>query len=863
MTTSTLTNSIKCRPFYAKDTEAIDYCLDTLLEDINEQNSKKGGGLCEFIKGSNLVRFYMDLDCKNIANEEQFKEEKTNFKLTIAHISRTIREQFGQQGKDPASFPVRIAEYFGPQFEEINFKSIDTGSFKCSAHVIFPTLIVPMNKAPILFNKVKSTLDADKAKYLDGSVYGNNRSIFRLPFARKGNCDKQMVLEFDTFKYSISDFVITWFNKNDLNLVYPSLEMPPETIHIVDTDKSPIIRRSDFKNGLVLKNELLETVRPVLNEVIPVEDIDNYKIWHEQIGQGLFNMFKDEGKELFRECSMRGDKYDEISFDDNWAKYEKSYDPNRINKKLWGGILDLAKKRNPNHKATLELEAIIKKELAENRKQARQQDKAKQEAELMDLEAILDWIKIKAQGNIIIKSDQKAKDICHYTFSEQLGYWRLDTLYCKAYIKDLLIELSEEKENSYYKSVQVRKGVENDLHTVFRNEEVIFDNISNYLPFQNGILDLASGLLIPHDKKYFITLVLPYDYQVVDKQSIEESHLWQTIKKIFVDEEIRKFALSCYSTSLIGENIQHIFICSGKGGNGKGVLNRLNSNALDNYSIKGSSAILTSEKKIGACPELANLAYKRFVVFQEVEGKSFENAVLKDLTGGDKIDARGLYDSNTSKKNCMSAFLETNGAPPLKRPPQDAEKRRFKMIEFKSHFSKNITEDDWVNLKFVADDSVDTDVYRQQYRNIWINILLPYAMDFIKTRVINTPKSAIDAINKYFISCDNITEFLDMILEKGSDKDAVALKPIFTDIFKNHEQYHKLGTVQQRKTTYQSFIRSVEKSSVYAEYYRDNLNKQGGIQSHKILGYRLKPIEEYQDFLVNQPKQANPLLLDD
>jgi P4 family phage/plasmid primase-like protien len=862
MTTSTLKNSIKCRPFYSKDTEALDYCLDTLYEDINQQNYNNGGGLCEFIKGSNNIRFYIDLDCKNIASEEQLKEEEHNFKMAIAKIKSFIRETFNPAGKDPASFPIRVASYMGKQYEEKNFKSIETDFFKLSAHLIFPTLILSMDKAPILFNKIKSNLEQDKAKYLDGSVYGNNRSIFRLPFAKKGNCSQVMTLQYDVSKYDISDFVITWFNKNDPNLVYPEIEMPPQTI----TEKPLILRKNDLKNGISFKNEWLDAIRPILLEVLPLEDIDNYKIWFEQIGQGLFNMFKEDGKELFREVSMRSlEKYDAISFEDNWAKYQKSYDPERINKKMWGGILDLAKQRNPNHKATKDLEALAKKELLESRKKARQADKEQKEAELMDLEDILEWIKEKSQGNIIIKADKTGKDISYFTYSEDLGYWRQDTLYCKTYIKSLLVALAEEKQNGFYKLGKTRTAVEQDLHTIFRNEEIIFDNISHFLPFQNGILNLLNGDFIPHDKKYYITLVLPYAFEKLNDQQIENSHIWKMINKIFVEEDIKRFALACYATSLIGENIQHIFLCSGKGGNGKGVLNRLNASALENYSIKGSSAILTSEKRTGACPEMANLANKRFAVFQEVEGgHGFENAVLKDLTGGDKIDARGLYDSNTNKKNAMSLFIESNDVPKLKRPPQDAEKRRFKMIEFKSHFSKNITKDDWDSRKFLADDSVDTDEYRQRYRNTWINILLPFAIEYLKTRSIDTPKSAKDAINKYFISCDNITEFLDMITIEGTEKDVIGLKSIYTDIFKNHEAYHKLGTVQQRKSTYQHFIKSVEKSSVYGSAYRDNTDKKGGIQSHKIIGYKLRPYDDYKDFLINQSKNIeNPLLLDD
>ena len=85
---------------------------------------------------------------------------------------------------------------------------------------------------------------------------------------------------------------------------------------------------------------------------------------------------------------------------------------------------------------------------------------------------------------------------------------------------------------------------------------------------------------------------------------------------------------------LTQEHPQYMFVQTGSGWNGKSVLSDLTKETLGNYYYKIDAVILQSSKKLGACPEHANLRGKRSVWFSEpnAEVRLCSNTI-KELTG--------------------------------------------------------------------------------------------------------------------------------------------------------------------------------------------------------------------------------------
>jgi phage/plasmid-associated DNA primase len=107
-------------------------------------------------------------------------------------------------------------------------------------------------------------------------------------------------------------------------------------------------------------------------------------------------------------------------------------------------------------------------------------------------------------------------------------------------------------------------------------------------------------------------------------------------------------------------------VANGGGRNGKGVLNDLMLKMLGNFGYTGSCLVLLEGLKSGANPEVANMSRKRMVVWREPpEDRAIQFSVVKELTGGSKINARALY-SNDVETHIDACFLmECNAKPRL------------------------------------------------------------------------------------------------------------------------------------------------------------------------------------------------------
>lgn len=140
---------------------------------------------------------------------------------------------------------------------------------------------------------------------------------------------------------------------------------------------------------------------------------------------------------------------------------------------------------------------------------------------------------------------------------------------------------------------------------------------------------------------------------------------------------------------MCGRAVEKLFLFHGRGRNGKGLLNKLMAYALSNYAMKGDIKILTNEKTMGACPEIANMDRKRYIYFQEPsKRKRLNNQIVKDLTGGE-AKARLLYSNEDKVRLNCSVCMECNDRPLFQEPPTTAEYDRVVDILFTSHFEED------------------------------------------------------------------------------------------------------------------------------------------------------------------------------
>ena len=85
----------------------------------------------------------------------------------------------------------------------------------------------------------------------------------------------------------------------------------------------------------------------------------------------------------------------------------------------------------------------------------------------------------------------------------------------------------------------------------------------------------------------------------------------------------------------------------GGGRNGKSVLVSLMSKTLGEYKGELPLTAVVTQRRVGVgglSPEILKLKGKRYAVMQEpTKGVKLNEGIMKELTGGDTIQARGLY----------------------------------------------------------------------------------------------------------------------------------------------------------------------------------------------------------------------------
>lgn len=264
-------------------------------------------------------------------------------------------------------------------------------------------------------------------------------------------------------------------------------------------------------------------------------------------------------------------------------------------------------------------------------------------------------------------------------------------------------ELEKNGNTEFYKKLMVRAKL---LRSLTRTKHVLeyaqsepeialsgceWDSDPDLLPVNNGVIDLRTGVLRNALPDEYIRRHSPVDWKGID----EPCPLWeQTLEGIYDnDKEMISFdqRLSGYmSTGHVTEHKLPIFLGE-DGRNGKTVMFETKHNVLgDDLCITLPMQVLMKNKydTDGNKPEpyLAKLAGKRLAYASEsAEDMNLNSATVKKLSGGDRINARGLNQNPNEFKATHKLALFTNRKPAI--PPDDqAVWDRLMLIELKMRF---------------------------------------------------------------------------------------------------------------------------------------------------------------------------------
>ena len=224
------------------------------------------------------------------------------------------------------------------------------------------------------------------------------------------------------------------------------------------------------------------------------------------------------------------------------------------------------------------------------------------------------------------------------------------------------------------------------------------DENVNLLCFNNGVYDFKEGIFRMGKPEDYISKTTRIDYIPLDDTSKSvQVEIEDFMCKLFPDSNLRKYMWEHLASTLIGGNKnQTINNYIGVGQNGKSVLIQLMEKVLGDYKGDVALSLITEKRGSigGVSPEIVGLKGIRFAVMQEPSKDDVINeGMMKQLTGGDKVQGRALYSDVVSFTPqfkmvvCANYFMEIKS--------QDhGTWRRIRAVEFESLFTENPTNDD-------------------------------------------------------------------------------------------------------------------------------------------------------------------------
>jgi putative DNA primase/helicase len=213
-----------------------------------------------------------------------------------------------------------------------------------------------------------------------------------------------------------------------------------------------------------------------------------------------------------------------------------------------------------------------------------------------------------------------------------------------------------------------------------------FDRHPYLLNCLNGVVDLRTGNLLPHDPSLRLTQLCPVAYN-----PDATAPTWQRfLSDVFLgDQDLISFMQRALGYSLTGDTSERVFfIAWGSGHNGKSTLFGTVQRILGDYAkTVATDALLKRREQADTHPTgLADLYGVRFAIASETEeGKHLATARVKALTGRDRVKARYMRRDYFEFEPTAKIWLFTNHRPVIS-DTTPAMWKRLILIPFRAHF---------------------------------------------------------------------------------------------------------------------------------------------------------------------------------
>jgi P4 family phage/plasmid primase-like protien len=314
------------------------------------------------------------------------------------------------------------------------------------------------------------------------------------------------------------------------------------------------------------------------------------------------------------------------------------------------------------------------------------------------------------------------------------------------------------------------------------------DSRTNLIGFENGVYDLESFEFRDGRPEDYISFTTNINYIVYDENHYKSKEVNDFLSKVLMKPHMKEYVLLLLSSFLNGGIKEERFhIWTGNGSNGKSKTIDLFEQSFGDYCCKLPITLLTQKRAASnaATSELARTKGKRFACLQEPsEDEKLNVGLMKELTGGDKIQARLLFKEPIEFKPQFKMILTCNNLPNV--PSDDGGTwRRIRVVEFQSKFT-DVPDPEKEN-EFL----VDTDLSEKfsTWNEAFMGMLIEYYKKY-RTSGITEPEEVLQCTKEYQKNNDIFLEFVEQEFEKNEEE-----LLSFTDIVSSFKVWCKDNSV--------------------------------------------------------------------
>jgi len=366
------------------------------------------------------------------------------------------------------------------------------------------------------------------------------------------------------------------------------------------------------------------------------------------------------------------------------------------------------------------------------------------------------------------------------------------------------------------------KGIIPFLPMLYLDEELDnkIDANNMLVAFKNKVYDVENGYFRDIEKDDYIMRNTGYEApdEITDFKVVDD-----LVMSIFEDREVADYYLLITALSLITNKFEKLYILTGNGRNGKGVLSSIVEKALGNYYLTSANDLLTikDEAKNETLAKSTGIRYLSISEPAEDNERElkFNVSTVKKLTGRDKISTRALYKNSIEFVPQFTMFVSCNKQPSIDET-NDAIKNRFRFIHFPFTFVENPKLKHERQLDVSLKDKINDD---DTYRDTMICYLLDLVSKNKDIKKINEPEKCKAFTKTYFDNEDDVGNFIEKYFEITDNKEDKIRPQEIYQMFNADGDYKKLSNV---KFAYGLKSLNIEKIKTNGSFFYVGLKKK-------------------------------------